>query len=182
MNVSTFIQTVQINTCLYSFLFMVTWFAVFMILFKLTSIYKEGSSQALLMLCNRTVGIRLHMGLCLCNTYCPVQLSQMSILFLMCVEKVHCDVISVWSTLPSSFWKYFETSQHLEEFLSFLFQVIYLTVHVNKHSRACRHWGVTSEGTYYPSPLSGHRFESHVRFLGSTQWWLSSSVIDPTKL
>lgn len=62
MNVSTWIQTVQINTCLYSFLFMVTWFAVFMILFKLTNIYKEGSSQALLMLCNRTVGIRLDVG------------------------------------------------------------------------------------------------------------------------
>lgn len=33
---------------------MVIWFAVFMILLKLTNLYKEGSSQALVMLCNRT--------------------------------------------------------------------------------------------------------------------------------
>lgn len=52
----------------YSFLFMVTWFAMFMILFKLTNLYKEGSSQALLMLCNRTVGVRLQMETCLCST------------------------------------------------------------------------------------------------------------------
>lgn len=139
MYVSTLIQTVQMNTCFYSFLLMVTWFAVFMILLKLSNLYKEGSSQALLMLCNRTVDIRLQMGTCLCST---VQCSSARWVFCSwCVEKVHCDVISVWCTLPSSFWKYFETSQHLEEFLSFQFQVIYLTVHVNKNMSACRHWG-----------------------------------------
>lgn len=62
------IQTVQMNTCFYSFLLVVTLFAVFMNLLKLTNLYKEGSSQALLMLCNRTVDIILQMGTCLCST------------------------------------------------------------------------------------------------------------------